>query len=51
MRITELTTAKGNIVRIHDPLTPNTPEWEARQKRWEKATADFARKALKDIKA
>lgn len=51
MNTTTITTKGGHIVRIHDPLTPNTPEWEARQKRWEKAAAEFARKALREVKA
>lgn len=44
MRVTEIVTPKGHIVRIHDPLEPGTPEWDARQKRWEQAFAEFAKK-------
>lgn len=51
MNTTTIITKSGHVVRIHDPLTPNTPEWEARQKRWEKATAEFMRKALREVKA
>ncbi len=43
MYITEIKTSKGNIVRIRDPLKRGTPEWDARQEKWEKATADFVR--------
>lgn len=46
MIITEITTPNGALVRIHDPLEKGTPEWHARQKRWEKAVQDFARKGM-----
>lgn len=50
MNITTIVTEKGHIVRIHDPLTRGTPEWEARQKRWEKAAIRFAEKAMMEDK-
>lgn len=51
MNTTTIITKSGHIVRIHDPLTRGTPEWDARQKRWEKATAEFAKKAMREVKA
>lgn len=41
MGITVLTTDRGHTVRIHDPIKPNSPEWEARQKRWELSCVRF----------
>ena len=46
MRTTEFISPRGNILVIHDPLEPGTPEWDARQKRWERAVAEFGRKEL-----
>lgn len=43
MRTADYITPAGHHVRIHDPLEPGTPEWEARQLRWKKALADFAK--------
>ena len=52
MVITEITTPRGALVRIHDPLEKGTPEWHARQKRWEKAVQEFARKEMfKDVRS
>ncbi|MBR2895201.1 MAG: hypothetical protein IKC03_06035 [Oscillospiraceae bacterium] len=43
MRTAEYIMPKGHIVRVHDHLDPGTPEYAARQKRWEKAVAEFAK--------
>ena len=50
MNTTTIITDKGHIIHIHDPLTRGTPEWEKRQKRWEKAFAEFARKTMMEVK-
>ena len=50
MNTTTIITKSGHIVRIHDPLTRGTPEWDARQQRWGRATAEFVKKAMREAK-
>lgn len=46
MRETEYISPRGNRIIIRDPLEPGTPEWDEREKRWRRATAEYMRKEL-----